>query len=330
MTSKTLAPELGGISARFSRPALFALAASATATAGLAAFNIVRARQATETNPPLGEFIAVDGVDLHYLAQGSGAAVLLLHGNGTSIEDWVASGVLGSLANSHRVLAFDRPGFGHSSRPRSTLWTPVAQARLIAKALDKLGEKKVTVVGHSFGTLVALALAAKRPDLVTSLVLIAGYYHPSARIAVAFAAPPALPVVGDVIRYTASPLVGAAAKPAMEKQMFAPAPVSKGWREQFPFAMTLRPGQIRAAAADAALMIPAAAALAERRPKSGLPLTIIAGRGDKVVDQESQSARLAEEMEGSELLLIEGAGHMVHHTASKKVVDAIKAAVGLG
>ena len=330
MTSKTIVPALREGSVQISRPALLAVAASATATAGLAAFNAIRARRATEANPPLGEFVTVDGVNLHYLAEGTGPTVVLLHGNGTMIEDWIASGVLPSLAKSNRVLAFDRPGFGHSSRPRSTLWTPSAQAKLIARALDQLGEAQVTIVGHSFGTLVALALAAERPELVSSLVLIAGYFYPSPRVDVAFAAPPAVPVIGDVIRYTASPLIGTGLKPAMEKQMFAPAPVSEGWRQQFPFEMTLRPAQIRAAAADAALMIPAAASLAERRPPSGLPLTIIAGEGDKVVDPQGQSCRLADEMEGSKLLLVSDAGHMVHHTAAETVVGAIKAAASRG
>lgn len=326
MTSKTSAPAKAVAATGLSRPALFAIAASAGAAAGLAGFNAARARRATRANPPLGEFITVEGVKLHYLAQGSGLTIVLLHGNGTMIEDWIASGVLPALAKTNRVIAFDRPGFGHSERPRSVVWTPAAQARYIARALETLGEKKVTVVGHSFGTLVALALAEEKPALASSLVLVAGYYYPSARVDVAFAAPPAVPVIGDVIRYTASPLLGAALKPGMEHQMFAPAPVSAGWRDRFPFEMSLRPSQIRAAAADASLMIPAAAINAQRVAGLKLPVTIIAGREDKVVDQEAQSTRLADEIDGSELLLVSDAGHMVHHSATTKVVDAIRAA----
>jgi pimeloyl-ACP methyl ester carboxylesterase len=285
----------------------------------------VRARRATRANPSLGEFITVRDVDLHYLARGTGPTVVLLHGNGLMIEDWIASGVFDRLAKSHRVIAFDRPGFGHSERPRTTLWTPVAQAQLIADALKSIGEEQVTVLGHSFGAMVALALGQERPQLVSSLVLIGGYYYPSARADVVLAAPPAVPLVGDVIRYTASPLIGGAAKPAMEEKIFAPAPVSEGWRKEFPFEMTLRPSQIRAAAADAALMIPAAATLAERLPELRVPLTIIAGASDEIVDPQAQSSRLAREVEGSELLLVDDAGHMVHHTAAEQVFKAIAA-----
>jgi pimeloyl-ACP methyl ester carboxylesterase len=323
MTSKTTVASPGEDSPLASRSALLALAAS-SATAGLAGFNAVRARRATRAHPPLGEFVTVDGVRLHYVARGEGPTVVLLHGNAVMIEDWLASGVLDALAETNRVIAFDRPGFGHSERPRSTVWTPSAQAGLIAEALKILGEDKVTLVGHSFGTLVALALASEHAEQVSSLVLVGGYYYPSARADVLFAAPPAIPVVGDVLRYTASPLLGAALRPRMEKQMFGPAPVSQGWRTQFPFEMTLRPSQIRASAADAALMIPAAAALGERLGDLGVPVTIIAGTGDRVVDHQAQSVRLAQEAPASELLLVEDAGHMVHHSAPAKIVAAIR------
>jgi pimeloyl-ACP methyl ester carboxylesterase len=300
--------------------------AAGAAAAGAAVFNAVRARGAEAANPPLGSFVEVDGVRLHYLERGSGPLVVLIHGNGTMSEDWLASGVLDSLARTHRVIAFDRPGFGHSDRPRSTIWTPAAQARLIAAALESKGLGQATVVGHSFGTMVAAEMGLNHPEAVRSLVLIGGYYYPSFRPDAFLSAPPAVPVVGDAIRYTVSPLLGAALRPAMEAQIFAPAPVSAGWKRDFPFAMTLRPSQIRAAAADAALMVPASASLAERLAGLALPVTLVAGEGDKVVSAAGQSGRLAEELARGELLVVEGSGHMVHHTACAAVVAAIRSA----
>jgi len=298
-------------------------AAGAATAVGAAAYNLVRTRAAEKANPPLGRFLDVDGVRLHYLERGSGPLVVLLHGNATMIEDWLASGVFDALARTNRVIAFDRPGFGHSTRPRTTIWTPAAQARLIGAALTELGGGPATVVGHSFGTLVAAELGLGHPELVRSLVLIGGYFYPSVRLDAALAAPPAIPVVGDAIRYTVSPLLGAAIKPAMEAQIFAPAPVSAGWKTRFPFEMTLRPSQIRAAAAEAALMVPAAAELAPRIGGLTLPVTIVAGDGDKVVSTAGQSQRLAEALPQSELMIVEGAGHMVHHSAPDQVAAAV-------
>jgi len=306
-------------------PSLWKWGAAAGAVAGVAAaaFNAFQARKAEEANPPLGEFVEVDGVRLHYVERGEGPVVVLLHGNGTMAEDWIASGVLDALAKTNKVVAFDRPGFGWSERPRTTIWTPAAQARLIAGALARLGHGGATVVGHSFGTQVALAIALDHPEAAARLVLISGYYYPSVRLDVPFAAPPAVPVVGDAIRYTVSPLLGAALRGPAERQMFAPAPVSQGWRTRFPFEMTLRPSQVRATAADAAIMVPAAATLSARLGELRLPLTIVAGEGDMVVDPEGQSVRLAADVPGSKLLVVPGAGHMVHHSALEPVLGTL-------
>ncbi len=114
----------------------------------------------------------------------------------------------------------------------------------------------------------------------------------------------------------------------MEKQIFAPAPVSSGWKEAFPFEMTLRPSQIRAAAADAAIMVPAAASMSPRLPELRIPVTVIAGRGDKVVPPSEQSERLSRALRRGRLIMVEGAGHMVHHTAADQVASEIRTAAG--
>jgi len=294
------------------------------ALAGTALLNVSRARRAERENPPLGRFVTIDGVRLHFVERGQGPAIVLLHGNGTMIEDWIVSGVLDDLAKTNRVIAFDRPGFGHSERPRSRIWTPSEQAALIAQALASLGVARATVVAHSYGTLVALGLALDHREAVRSLVLLGGYYFPSIRADVVFASAPAIPVIGDVMRYTVSPLLGAALKPGINKKIFAPAVVPQRWEREFPFEMAFRPSQIRAEAAEAAIMIPAAAALAPRFAELDLPVAIVAGKGDKMVDPV-QAERIHGSLAQSELVLIEGAGHMVHHSASEAVLTAIRA-----
>ena len=123
-------------------------------------------------------------------------------------------------AKKYRVIAFDRPGFGHSGRPRNTIWTPAAQADLIAAALKKIGVQRAIVLGHSWGTLVALALALKHPQDVQALVLASGYYYPNARADVVILAPPAIPLIGDLLSHTISPLLSKAALAAASPQNF--------------------------------------------------------------------------------------------------------------
>jgi pimeloyl-ACP methyl ester carboxylesterase len=76
-----------------------------------------------------------------------------------------------------------------------------------------LGIERPIVVGHSLGTMVALALALDHPDQVSGLVLASGYYYPTARADVLFAAPPAIPLLGDLLCHTVTPLIGETAAP---------------------------------------------------------------------------------------------------------------------
>ena len=153
-----------------------ALGLSAVAAA-TAVWVEAQARRAERDNPPMGKFIYMDGTRVHYVMRGSGPPVVLLHGNNVTSADFEASGLFDRLARNHQVIAFDRPGFGHSSRPRNRFWTPAAQAALLRRALAGLGIERPVVVGHSMGTMVALAMALDFPGSVSALVLAGGYFY---------------------------------------------------------------------------------------------------------------------------------------------------------
>lgn len=94
------------------------LAAVAVTLGVSALLNHCLARRAEAKNPPSGRFLEVDGVRLHYAEFGNGPPLVLLHGNGSMIEDFTSSGLVDLAMQTHRVIVFDRPGFGHSTRPR--------------------------------------------------------------------------------------------------------------------------------------------------------------------------------------------------------------------
>ena len=225
--------------------------ASAVAIGALAAIALVNrhlAKKAEHDNPAAGRFLDVNGVRLHYVERGSGEPLVLLHGNGSMIQDFESSGLIDLAAKNYRVIVFDRPGFGHSDRPRNVVWTPDAQAELIKRALDRLGVSNAIVLGHSWGASVAVALALKYPDLVRGLVLASGYYYPTARPDVIAMGAPSLPLIGDILSHTLSPLISRAMWPLMMAKIFGPRSVPKKF-EAFPKEMALRPSQIRASAA---------------------------------------------------------------------------------
>jgi pimeloyl-ACP methyl ester carboxylesterase len=283
------------------------------------------AHEAERRNPPKGRFLQVDGVWLHYVARGEGEPLVLLHGNGSMIEDFESSGLIDMAAKNYRVIAFDRPGYGHSARPRGTLWTPEEQAELIHKALSGLGVSRATVLGHSWGASVAPSLALKYPESVSGLVLASGYYYPTARADVAVLSAPALPVLGDILSHTLSPIISRLMWPLLMRKIFGPSPVPEKFNA-FPKEMAFRPSQIRASAEESALMIPDAFTYRDAYQKLKMPVVIIAGEEDRLVDTERQSVRLHDEVAHSKLHRIRGAGHMVHQTATKAVMSAINEA----
>ena len=299
-------------------------AGTAAATlVGAGLFNRANARRAEAETPPAGAFVEVDGVRLHYVDRGEGPVVVLLHGNGVMLQDFEVSGVLGLAAEQHRVIAFDRPGFGYSDRPRSTVWTPSAQADLLARALGRIGVERAVVVGHSWGTMVALAMALDHPALVGGLVLLSGYYYGTARPDVVLLSAPAIPIVGDAMAYTVSPLAGLLTGPLGIKASFSPAPVSPKFAE-FPATMSLRPSQIRATAADTALMVPGAVALSRRYGELRLPVVVLAGDGDLIVHVARHAERVVDDIDGAELRVVPGQGHMLHYAVPDQVVAAIE------
>ena len=96
------------------------------------------------------------------------------------------------------------------------------------------------MLGHSFGASVALAYALRYP--VERLVLASGYYYPTVRLDAPFLVPPAVPLLGDLMRYTVSPILGRLLWPAWLRLLFAPGPVPRRFKP-FPAWMALRPSR---------------------------------------------------------------------------------------
>jgi pimeloyl-ACP methyl ester carboxylesterase len=274
--------------------------------------NIVFSFLAERKNPPIGNFIECDGVRLHYLERGDRGApcVVLFHGNGSLIQDFIVSGLVDHLAARHRVVCFDRPGFGYSQRPRARVWTATSQAALFVKAFDQLGVRDPVVLGHSWGALVALAVALQDNYPVRGLVLASGYYFPTWRLDFWLMSGPAVPGLGDLMRYTVAPIISWAILPALFRKLFAPRAVPANFKNSFPVSLTLRPKQLRAAAEESAFLVPEAARLQSRYSSIRCPVHIFHGTGDQLIEPE-QARRLHRVVGRSDLHLVNDAGHMV-------------------
>jgi pimeloyl-ACP methyl ester carboxylesterase len=114
--------------------------------------------------------------DLHHSEQGTGdPPALLIHGTGPAI--W--GELPGLLAEHRRTIVYDRRGFGDSPGPTGS--NAYAHAADAAALLEELAATPAIVVGWSWGGIVALALADRRPDLVAGLVLLEAPLHLKSR-----------------------------------------------------------------------------------------------------------------------------------------------------
>jgi pimeloyl-ACP methyl ester carboxylesterase len=110
---------------------------------------------------------------IHYRAAGDGPPVLLLHQTPRSSDEY--RDVIALLAPTFRVVAMDTIGYGDSARPARAS-SIEDYARGAVGLLDALGLAHVAVVGHHTGAVIALELAASRPERVERLVLSASPY----------------------------------------------------------------------------------------------------------------------------------------------------------
>ena len=118
------------------------------------------------------ETVDVDGMRIAYTGAGSGPPLVMLHGAPCDSRTW--QWMLPDLSRDHTVLAWDAPGFGKSSDIDDS-WRAPQFADALAAFIAALGLERPHLVGHSFGTMVALSLFQHHPAVPASLVLVGGY-----------------------------------------------------------------------------------------------------------------------------------------------------------
>ena len=178
--------------------------------------------------------------------------------------------------------------------------------------------------GDDARNLVAIALALQSGYTVSGLVLASGYYFPTFRMDFWLMSGPAVPLLGDLMRYTISPIISWAVMPTLFRTLFAPRAVPPEFKNEFPTSLSLRPKQLRAAAEESAFLIPIAAQLQHQYQVIPCPVRIVHGKGDRLIEID-QSLRLHEALPRSLLHLVGDAGHMVTYADTPEIADAVAA-----
>jgi pimeloyl-ACP methyl ester carboxylesterase len=115
------------------------------------------------------QFFDAKGVKIHFLIEGTGEPVVLIHGLDSSARvNWQMPGTIDALAKDHQVIAIDLPGYGESDKPADPAAYGEQWVDDVILLLDHLNIRKAHIVGYSMGGMVALKLIAEHPDRVIS------------------------------------------------------------------------------------------------------------------------------------------------------------------
>jgi pimeloyl-ACP methyl ester carboxylesterase len=245
--------------------------------------------------------------------------LVVLHENGLSAEEFRHANIMESAARSYRVIAFDRPGFGNSSRGGKLWWTAAAQADLIEAALSRIGVERYVVLGH-----LALQLAQRHGSRIAGLVLVSGYCYPRLRLYLIVAALPAASLIGAILRMSVLPPFARMTWPLGMKKIFGPSDTPAcfwGIMKE----LATRPSHLNSISIESALLLAEALSgagamndCASDRHHCGN--TRWAHRGGRPSAATSATNR------GSIVEVVDG-GHMLHHASPEAAMGMINCIV---
>lgn len=134
------------------------------------------------------KFFDSNGVRIHYIEQGTGVPIVLVHGRGGNVQRWIPSGVMPNLAKDYRVIAMDCRGHGMSGKPHDPKQYGPEMALDIVRLLDHLGIRKAHIIGYSMGATITSQLLTMHPErfLTATLGAAAGRLRWTARDAELF------------------------------------------------------------------------------------------------------------------------------------------------
>ncbi|MFC6286983.1 alpha/beta fold hydrolase [Nocardioides sp. GCM10027113] len=263
---------------------------------------------------------------VHYIDEGEGPPLLLLHGN----PDWgfLYRRIVAGLRDSFRCVVPDYPGFGLSSHPERYGYTSAEHARVVGELVDHLGLDGMLVMGQDWGGPIGMEVASQRPDRVVGLVMGNTWFWPAdTRLFRSFSAVMSSRPLQWLItqrNFFVSPLMKRTLRVRLSEAEFGhysavvPTPESRRGIANFP-------RQIRDAGPWLAEL--------EKRVQDRLadkPVLLVFGKQDPALGRESVIARWQQTFPGATLVRLEQAGHYIQEDAPDAIITAIRGAFTTG
>jgi haloalkane dehalogenase len=269
--------------------------------------------------PYESRFADVGGARVHYVDEGDGPPLLLLHGNPTS--SFLYRDVIAGLRDRFRCVAPDLPGFGRSQAATGYGFTPREHAEVVERFVAELDLRDVTMMVQDWGGPIGFAVATRQPDRFAAFVIGNTWAWPKSDLGTqAFSRVLGGPVGGFLIRrhnvFVERILPGGVKRTKLSDE------VMDAYRHPFPTPESREPIAVlpREILRSRPFLAEVERGLPSLRDR---PALIVWPTGD-VAFREGERKRWEEVFPNHETVLLEGAGHYMQEEAPEEIVAAIR------
>jgi pimeloyl-ACP methyl ester carboxylesterase len=294
---------------------------------GLVLFAAFSNKKAEQLLPPAGTFAKLGSTRLHYVDQGQGPVIVMIHGLAGNLQNFTY-GVATPLAQNHRVICVDRPGCGYSKRSSNADASLEAQADTIVSLLDHLQIESAVFVGHSLGGAISLAAAQRHPDRVKALALIAPLTHlPEHTPKVFQVFDVSSPVIRKILGWTLA-IPGTLFRISLTlKVVFGPERAPSDFPIRGGGILSLKPQTFITASSDIQNALWSMPAIEAAYGGLKTPVHVLFAHEDRILDCKQNGEDLPSRIPGAQITLVTG-GHMLPVTQVELCVQFIEGVAG--
>jgi pimeloyl-ACP methyl ester carboxylesterase len=294
---------------------------------GLVLFAAFSNKKAEQLLPPAGSFAKLGSTRLHYVDQGQGPAIVMIHGIAGNLQNFTY-GLATPLAQTHRVICIDRPGYGYSKSSSNADASLEAQADTIVSLLDHLQIDSAVFVGHSLGGSISMAAAQRHPDRVKALALIAPLTHlPDAHLPAFKALDVPSPLIRYILGWTLA-IPGTLYRMSLSlKFIFGPERAPRDFAIRGGGILSLKPQTFITASSDIQNALRSMPAIEAAYGNMKTPIHVLFAHEDRILDCKQNSEDLPSRIPGAQITLVSG-GHMLPVTQVELCVQFIEGVAG--
>jgi haloalkane dehalogenase len=273
-----------------------------------------------ELYPFESHYADLDGASVHYLDEGAGPPLLLLHGNPT--WSFLYRDLVRGLRDRYRCIAPDHPGFGLSRPAPGYGFTPAEHSAVLERLIEQLGLSDVTMMVQDWGGPIGFAVATRHPDRFSAFVIGNTWAWPKADVGTQLFSRLLGGPIGGYLIQRRNVFVEKII-PGNVKRHKLPPEVMNAYRRPFPTPDSRRP--MRVFPREILRSRPFLAEVEQGLPKLRDRPALLVWPTKDIAFREPERQRWEQVFPNHRTVILEGAGHYIQEDAPEEIVSAIRA-----